>query len=170
MKTISHRPTVLCILDGLGLNPNSNANAVALANKPTIDKLMQTSPFTTLITHGTRVGLPEGHMGNSEVGHLNIGAGRVVEQWLYRITREFDSGFLDRSKVLNKFLSALKKDSKIHLIGLFSTGGVHSHADLLFQIINRLEALNFKNLAIHVILDGRDTSPTVGASDLKNLL
>lgn len=162
--------TLLCILDGLGLNPNPKGNAVALARKPTIDNLMNTCPWTSLTTHGTRVGLPEGHMGNSEVGHLNIGAGRVVEQWLYRISKEFKNGFLKNSELLSNFLSAIPETGAIHLVGLYSSGGVHSEASHLFDILDELLARNRKRIVLHLILDGRDTAPKVGKSDVEKLL
>ncbi len=166
-------PTVLCILDGLGLNPKTKGNAVALAKKPTLDKLLKTCPWTSLITHGSRVGLPEGHMGNSEVGHLNIGAGRVVEQWLYKITKEFDQGFLKNSSSFNRFCDQAKGSkgsSAVHLIGLYSHGGVHSDAEHLFKIINELTSRQVSKIVLHLILDGRDTLPRVAKEDVAELI
>jgi 2,3-bisphosphoglycerate-independent phosphoglycerate mutase len=154
-------PVLLCILDGLGLNPNPKGNAVALAKKPTLDRLFATAPWTTLITNGTRVGLPDEQMGNSEVGHLNIGAGRVVEQWLYRITR-------DLPKVISQ--SKLNDSKPVHLIGLFSRGGVHSDLAHMLTICRELLSRGAKSISLHLILDGRDTAPTVAASDVKALL
>lgn len=162
--------TLLCILDGLGLNPNPKANAVALARKPTIDNLMVSSPWTTLTTHGTRVGLPEGHMGNSEVGHLNIGAGRVVEQWLYRISKEFKNGFLKKNPLFGEFIDGIPAKGAIHLIGLYSSGGVHSDSSHLFELLEELLRRGKERIIVHPILDGRDTAPTVGKSDMEKLI
>ncbi len=153
-------PTLLCILDGLGLNPNVTGNAVAAAKKPTLDRLFAEYPWTTLATHGTQVGLPDAHMGNSEVGHLNIGAGRVVEQWLYRISRD-----------LPKVITGTNFETKhpIHLIGLFSHGGVHSdlaHMQILCEaLINK----GAKNIQLHIIADGRDTPPMTVKKDVLEL-
>lgn len=154
-------PVLLCIIDGLGLNPNPQGNAVALAKKPTLEKLFATTPWTTLITNGTRVGLPDDQMGNSEVGHLNIGAGRVVEQWLYRISRDLPG-------VVGKI--AIDESKPAHLIGLFSRGGVHSDSAHMLMICRELVKRGCKNISLHLILDGRDTAPTVAASDVKELL
>jgi len=120
-------PTLLCILDGFGFNPKSEGNAVAQAKKPVIDELLKRYPHATLTTFGEAVGLPEGQMGNSEVGHLNIGAGRVVEQWLLRISRAFKGSFLKDSPEYQTFSKATTASKTIHIVGLYSTGGVHSH-------------------------------------------
>jgi 2,3-bisphosphoglycerate-independent phosphoglycerate mutase len=163
-------PTVLLILDGVGLNPNPKGNAVAAANKPNFDKLWSTCAKTTLITYGERVGLPEGQMGNSEVGHQNIGAGRVVEQWLLRITRALKKGFLSESPVYKKFAESTKNAKALHLLGLYSDGGVHSldeHAKLLIEKVSD----SFKgNIYIHLITDGRDTSPFRAGDQLPELV
>lgn len=151
--------TLLCILDGFGLNPKEEGNAVAIANTPNFDRLYSTSPSSTLNTSGLRVGLPEGQMGNSEVGHLNIGAGRVVEQWLVRISRELNEDCLSRSPAFKTFSEGLADESTIHLIGLFSDGGVHSHYDHLKLAIESIETKTKANLALHLLTDGRDVSP-----------
>ncbi|MBX7138888.1 MAG: 2,3-bisphosphoglycerate-independent phosphoglycerate mutase [Oligoflexia bacterium] len=151
--------TVLCILDGFGLNPETRGNAIAQARKPNFDRLWNSCPRNTLITHGERVGLPDGQMGNSEVGHLNIGAGRVVEQWLLRISRALQSDFLEKSGAFSSFCQNLQSDSAIHLIGLFSDGGVHSHSEHLKLLIKKLCALGPWKIWLHLITDGRDTSP-----------
>lgn len=164
------KPTLLCILDGFGLNPNHNGNAVALAKKPVFDSLIKNYPHATLVTYGEAVGLPEGQMGNSEVGHLNIGAGRVVEQWLLRISRALAGTFLRDSKEYNAFLSATKESKTIHIVGLCSTGGVHSHLDHLKLLLTRLSQDNQSaRIALHLISDGRDVSPTAFQSDLADL-
>lgn len=163
-------PTLLCILDGVGLNPNTSGNAVALAKKPVLDNLFNTCPWTTLITHGTKVGLPDDHMGNSEVGHLNIGAGRVVEQWLYRISKELDNGALALSTEFSSFCGRFKSRGAVHLVGLFSYGGVHSDAAHLPKIIESLKQKGIDKIVLHVILDGRDTSPKKGLQNVTGLL
>lgn len=151
--------TLLCILDGLGINSNTNGNAVAAADKPNLDRLLKTCVHTTLTTHGEAVGLPEGQMGNSEVGHLNIGAGRVIEQWLLRISRALRGNFLDSSSEYKNFLNSLNPDGAIHIVGLYSDGGVHSHAEHLHLLLKRLSQDTKSRICIHLITDGRDTSP-----------
>lgn len=164
------KPTLLCILDGFGLNPNSDGNAVALARKPVFDALWSKAAHTTLVTYGERVGLPEGQMGNSEVGHLNIGAGRVVEQWLLRISRALSGDFLDHSAAYQAFLSTVKDAPTIHVVGLCSTGGVHSHVEHLKLLLKRLSRdLPSRPVALHLISDGRDVSPTAFDRDLEDL-
>ncbi|MCB9030301.1 MAG: 2,3-bisphosphoglycerate-independent phosphoglycerate mutase [Deltaproteobacteria bacterium] len=160
-------PTLLCILDGFGLNPNPTANAVANAVKPTIDRLLSECPNATLLTHGNNVGLPDGHMGNSEVGHLNIGAGRVVEQWLYRIDKAFKNDFLKNCSKLDDLVAKVGSNT-IHLIGLCSSGGVHSHINHLISLIKELDSREMKT-ALHLITDGRDSSP-YGAMQTLDLL
>ncbi len=169
---MSKKPVLLCIIDGFGLNPNKEGNAVALAKKPNIDNLFKTCPNTTLTTFGEDVGLPVGQMGNSEVGHLNIGAGRVVEQWLLRINRALQGDFLDSNPDYLNFLKQLKDNNCLHLIGLFSDGGVHSHIEHLYLLIERLKK-DFldKNpdacIYLHLITDGRDTAPNAAANYLR---
>lgn len=164
------KPTLLCILDGFGLNPNEKGNAVALAKKPTFDALTRDYPHATLTTFGEAVGLPEGQMGNSEVGHLNIGAGRVIEQWLLRISRALTGPFLTNSKEYTSFLSATKSSKTIHVIGLYSSGGVHSHLDHAKQLLGRLTQDHpTAEIALHLISDGRDVSPSAFKSDVREL-
>ncbi|MFO0416558.1 MAG: 2,3-bisphosphoglycerate-independent phosphoglycerate mutase [Pseudomonadota bacterium] len=164
------KPTLLCILDGFGLNPNRNGNAVALAKKPVIDELMRSCPNGTLTTFGEAVGLPEGQMGNSEVGHLNIGAGRVVEQWLLRISRALAGSFLDHSAAYQGFLKGCQTARRIHIVGLLSSGGVHSHSEHLKLLIKRLRSdLPDHTIALHLISDGRDVSPSAFEGDLAEL-
>ena len=149
--------TLLCILDGFGINKEREHNAIALANTPNIDKLLSTYPNATLQASGLFVGLPDGQMGNSEVGHLNIGAGRVVEQWLVRISRELREGALTKFPGYSNFISNLKDDGKIHIFGLFSDGGIHSHIEHLKLLIENLTRDTNKTICIHLITDGRDT-------------
>jgi 2,3-bisphosphoglycerate-independent phosphoglycerate mutase len=164
------KTTLLCILDGFGFNPNTKANAVALAKKPTIDKLLSTAAHTTLVTHGERVGLPDGQMGNSEVGHLNIGAGRVVEQWLLKISKALKSGVLATSEPYRTFIEATKDAPALHLVGLYSDGGVHSHSEHA-ELLIRTVAKSFSGpIYVHVITDGRDTSPFRAGEQLPALL
>ncbi len=161
-----HRTTLLVVLDGVGLNPRSEANAVAMARKPTFDALWRDCAHTTLTTFGERVGLPAGQMGNSEVGHLNIGAGRVVEQWLLRISRALQGEFLNQSGAYQAFLKNVQAVPTIHLIGLLSDGGVHSHEEHLRLLILRLLQDTRAQLAIHIITDGRDTAPRIAAEQI----
>jgi 2,3-bisphosphoglycerate-independent phosphoglycerate mutase len=161
--------SLLCILDGFGLNPNPDSNAVAIAKKPTIDHLLKNYPNTTLVTFGERVGLPEGQMGNSEVGHLNIGGGRVIEQWLLRISRACKNGTISESANYLKFIEASKNADRVHMIGLYSDGGVHSHsqhAEMFIEILSK--ELNIP-ISLHLISDGRDTSPKQALSKIGEL-
>jgi 2,3-bisphosphoglycerate-independent phosphoglycerate mutase len=163
------RPTVLCILDGFGLNPREDANAVALGRTPTFDRIWEFCPHSTLTTFGKRVGLPEGQMGNSEVGHLNIGAGRVIEQWLVRIERELKQGQAFETQAYKNFLVQGKTAPCLHLIGLFSDGGVHSLDEHLTVLLTKLRADFQGQIALHLITDGRDTSPTQAADKIEAL-
>ena len=168
--TPSKKTTLLCILDGFGLNPNPLGNAIALAKKPNFDALWAGSPHTTLVTFGERVGLPEGQMGNSEVGHLNIGAGRVVEQWLLRISQALKKNALAKSPAYQKFLASVKDSPAVHLVGLFSDGGVHSHSEHATLLVERI-AQDFKGkVVVHIITDGRDTSPHRALDQLPELI
>lgn len=161
--------TVLCILDGFGLNPNAHGNAVAQARKPNFDRLWAECPHNTLITFGERVGLPAGQMGNSEVGHLNIGAGRVVEQWLLRISRALAGDFMEKSPQFKAFCASSNPSAAVHLVGLLSTGGVHSHSDHLKLLIAKLSSSLPAQIYLHLITDGRDCSPFGAASEVKEL-
>ena len=163
-------PTLLCILDGFGLNPKTEGNAVAQAKKPVIDALLRDCPNATLTTFGEQDGLPEGQMGNSEVGHLNIGAGRVVEQWLLRISRAFQGAFLQESAEYTTFINATASSQTIHVVGLYSTGGVHSHLEHMKLFLKRLVQDNkTARVALHLISDGRDVSPNAFKTDLADL-
>lgn len=163
------KPYLLCILDGFGLNPNPHANAVHLARKPNFDALVHTCPNTTLITFGERVGLPAGQMGNSEVGHLNIGAGRVVEQWLLRIQRAFERRTVEAIPAFLNFIRQASGARNIHVMGLFSDGGVHSHSDHLYSLLPLLMQNYSGQICLHLITDGRDTAPNCAAQQLEKL-
>ncbi len=152
--------TMLMILDGFGKNSNAKGNAVELANTPNIDKLKATSPTTEVFTSGLSVGLPEGQMGNSEVGHTNIGAGRVVYQELTRITKSIEDSDFFSMEEFNKAIENCKKhNSKLHIIGLVSDGGVHSHNRHLYGLLEFAKRKDFENVYVHCLLDGRDTPP-----------
>ena len=166
---VNPRTTLLCILDGFGLNPNPAGNAVALAKKPALDNLLATCPSSTLITHGERVGLPEGQMGNSEVGHLNIGAGRVVEQWLLRVSRALQPQTLQSSEIWRQFISTVSSAPCIHVVGLYSQGGVHSHSEHLKLLLERLIANYPGIINLHLFTDGRDTAPQSAQHDVAEL-
>ncbi|MBX7145500.1 MAG: 2,3-bisphosphoglycerate-independent phosphoglycerate mutase [Oligoflexia bacterium] len=162
-------PTLLCVLDGFGLNPNPRSNAVHSARKPNFDRLWRDCPHTTLITYGERVGLPEGQMGNSEVGHLNIGAGRVIEQWLLRISRALQGTALDSNQTYRSFVKGIANSEHLHLIGLLSDGGVHSHEDHLKLLLKRLKRDYQGEVLLHILTDGRDTAPQSGIDSLSSL-
>lgn len=149
------------ILDGFGYTPEDSGNAIAAANKPNIEKIYSTYPHTLLGASGSAVGLPEGQMGNSEVGHLNIGAGRIVYQELSRITRAIeDRSFFDNEILKAAVENAAKPGNALHLMGLLSDGGVHSHIDHLYALIDMAAAGNVDQVYVHCILDGRDVPPS----------
>ncbi len=157
---MSKKPTVLMILDGYGLNKQTKANAVALADTPVMDKLTAEYPFVEGYASGMAVGLPEGQMGNSEVGHLNMGAGRIVYQELTRITKEIEDGiFFENEALLEACRNAKENDSAIHFMGLLSDGGVHSHNTHLYGLLELAKRQGIKKVYVHCLLDGRDTPP-----------
>lgn len=157
------KPLVLCILDGFGYNPSNFGNAIAAAKTPNIDKLMSECPMTYIAASGMDVGLPDGQMGNSEVGHTNIGAGRVVYQELTRITKAIKDGdFFDNPVLKNAVQSAIDKNAALHLIGLMSDGGVHSHNTHLWALLRLAKDMGLKEVYVHCLLDGRDVPPTSG--------
>ena len=157
------RPTVLMILDGYGLNDRKDHNAVAEANTPVMDKLMAEYPFVKGNASGMAVGLPEGQMGNSEVGHLNMGAGRIVYQELTRITKEIKDGdFFKNPALLDAVENCKKNNSSLHLFGLLSDGGVHSHITHLFGLLELAKRNGLEKVYVHAFLDGRDTPPSSG--------
>ena len=163
-------PTTLIIMDGFGLAPAAADNAVSLANTPVLDKLFKEYAHTTLSASGLDVGLPAGQMGNSEVGHTNIGGGRVVFQDLPRISRAIEDGSFFRNEAYNKDMDdCLKNDSSLHLYGLLSDGGVHSHIDHLFALLQMAKDKGLTKVYVHCFLDGRDVSPTSGKGFVQEL-
>jgi 2,3-bisphosphoglycerate-independent phosphoglycerate mutase len=160
---MSKQPTVLMILDGYGLNPRQDGNAVAEANTPVIDSLMKEYPFVKGNASGMAVGLPDGQMGNSEVGHLNMGAGRIVYQELTRITKEImDGTFFENERLLKAIENCKANQSDLHLFGLLSDGGVHSHITHLYGLLELAKRNQIKQVYVHAFLDGRDTPPSSG--------
>ena len=160
---MSKKPTVLMILDGYGLNDRKEGNAVYEANTPVMDSLMKEYPFVKGLASGMAVGLPNGQMGNSEVGHLNMGAGRIIYQELTRITREIETGtFFTNPALMTAIDNCKRKDSALHLYGLLSDGGVHSHITHLFGLLELAKQNNLRKVYIHCFLDGRDTPPKSG--------
>ena len=152
--------TMLMILDGFGDNPNKDGNAIKLANTPNIDKLIKKYPNTDIYTSGKYVGLPEGQMGNSEVGHTNIGAGRIVYQELTRITKSIEDGdFFSNQELIAAIENCKKNNSKLHILGLVSDGGVHSHIRHLYGLLELAKRRDFEDVYVHCFLDGRDTPP-----------
>lgn len=155
-----YRPTVLIIMDGWGIAPEGEGNAVHLARTPNYDQLSSCCPFTTLQASGEAVGLPKGQMGNSEVGHLNIGAGYVVLQDMPRIDKSIEDGsFYQNPALLGAIDSAKENNGTLHLMGLFSPGGVHSHYNHLKALIDMAKQNGLDRVAVHAFLDGRDTPP-----------
>ena len=167
---MSNQKTGLIILDGWGIGDGSSNDAIAMANTPVMDRLMATYPTTTLMTCGEDVGLPEGQMGNSEVGHLNIGAGRIVYQELTRINKSIREGDFFELPALKKAFGAAKQNGRsLHLIGLVSEGGVHSSQAHLHALCDMAKQYELTNVFIHAFTDGRDCDPKSGAGFIKNL-
>lgn len=171
---MSKKPTVLMILDGYGLNDNTNGNAVAEGRTPVMDKLMAECPFVKGNASGLAVGLPDGQMGNSEVGHLNMGAGRIVYQDLTKITKAIQDGDFFENKALLAACENVKKNgSALHMFGLVSDGGVHSHNEHIYGLLELAKKQGIEKVYVHCFLDGRDTPPrirqglcrTVGSKD-----
>lgn len=167
---MSKKPTVLMILDGYGLNDKKEANAVAEAKTPVLDKLMVDYPFVKGNASGMAVGLPEGQMGNSEVGHINMGAGRIVYQELTRITKEIQDGvFFQNAALLAAIDNCKRNGSDLHLFGLVSDGGVHSHNTHLYALLQLAKKQGLTNVYVHAFLDGRDTPPASGKGFVEEL-
>ena len=167
---MSKKPTVLMILDGFGLNDKTEGNAVAQANKPNIDALMKDYPCVKGNASGLAVGLPDGQMGNSEVGHMNMGAGRIVYQELTRITKEIEDGDFFKNEALLAGMKNVKDNgSALHLYGLLSDGGVHSHITHLFGLLEMAKKEGLDKVYVHCFLDGRDTAPTSGKGFIEEL-
>lgn len=160
----------LIIMDGWGLNPRTDYNAIALANTPYFDYIWNNWPSATLEASGKAVGLPPGQMGNSEVGHMNLGAGRVVLQDLTYINSLIESSEFDENEAMDEvFQHVLDNDSSLHLIGLLSDGGVHSHQDHLYALLKLAKQKGLERVYIHALMDGRDTPPRGGAEYLAQL-
>ncbi len=160
---MSRKPVVLMILDGYGLNERTEGNAVALAKTPVMDRLMAEYPFVKGNASGMAVGLPDGQMGNSEVGHLNMGAGRIVYQELTRITKEIQDGtFFENPALMDAVNNCKKNNSSLHMMGLLSDGGVHSHNTHLYGLLELAKRNGLEKVYVHCFLDGRDTPPASG--------
>ena len=168
-KSTPRRPVVLIIMDGVGINPSPINNGVAIANTPRLDEIFSHYPVTLLQASGIAVGLPDGQMGNSEVGHLAIGSGEIVRQDLVAIDDSINDGSFFSNKVLNE---AIKKgshnDRAVHLIGLVSDGGVHSHIRHIMGVIEICRRIHARPM-MHMITDGRDTAPKVAHTYLPEL-
>lgn len=168
---MSKKPTVLLILDGYGLNSREDGNAIALAKKPVMNKLMEEYPWVKGNASGLSVGLPEGQMGNSEVGHLNMGAGRIVYQELTRITKSISDGdFFENEALLTAVNNAKENQSALHLFGLVSDGGVHSHNTHIYGLLELAKRNNLDKVYVHCFLDGRDTAPQSGKGFVQELI
>lgn len=164
------KPFVLCILDGWGHREETTNNAIANANTPVLDNLWKTRPSTLISGSGMDVGLPEGQMGNSEVGHVNLGAGRVVYQDFTRISKAIDDGdFFSNDALVNAAKGAVQNDGAVHIMGLLSPGGVHSHEDHIHSMIKLAEQQGAKKIYVHAFLDGRDTPPRSAEASLAAL-
>ncbi|MFI5106314.1 MAG: 2,3-bisphosphoglycerate-independent phosphoglycerate mutase, partial [Terriglobales bacterium] len=164
------KPLVLIILDGWGYAPPSPANAISLARKPNYDRLLKEFPNTLIHTSGRYVGLPNGQMGNSEVGHLNIGAGRVVSMDISKIDLMIESGeFFSNPALLEAIRNARSGGRQLHICGLLSDGGVHSHQNHLYALLRMARQNGVDRVFVHCFMDGRDTLPTSGAGYLQQL-
>ncbi|NDL66197.1 2,3-bisphosphoglycerate-independent phosphoglycerate mutase [Anaerotalea alkaliphila] len=167
---MNKKPTVLMILDGFGLNQRIEANAAKLSASPNIDRILNHYPFVQGHASGMAVGLPEGQMGNSEVGHLNIGAGRIVYQELTKITKSIlDGDFFDNKALAGAVDHCLEKGTALHLYGLLSDGGVHSHNTHLYALLELAKKKGLEKVYVHCFLDGRDTPPASGKSFVEEL-
>ncbi len=164
------KPVVLCIMDGFGINNIKCGNAIESARTPNLCKLFAENPFTTIGASGLDVGLPDGQMGNSEVGHTNIGAGRVVYQMLVKISKDIKDGtFFNIKPLIDAMENCKKNDSALHLMGLLSDGGVHSHIEHLYGLLQMAKNLGLTKVYVHCFMDGRDVSTTSGAGFIKDL-
>jgi len=164
-------PIALIIMDGFGLRSESEGNAIMAAKKPNLDKYMKEYPNTQLQASGLYVGLPDGQMGNSEVGHTNIGAGRIVYQMLVKISKDIEDGTIRKNKALKDAMDAARDNGKkLHFMGLLSDGGVHSHNEHLYGLIEMAKAEGVKDIYIHTFHDGRDVPPTSGVEYMRQLV
>ena len=167
---MQNRNTILIILDGWGHGDKSKSDAIFQAKTPFIDKLYETYPHSELLTDGEKVGLPNGQMGNSEVGHLNIGAGRIVHQDLVKINHACDDNSISKNVNLNKsFDYVIENNCSLHLMGLVSDGGIHSHKNHLYKLIYLAKSRGVKNIYVHAFTDGRDCDPNSGINFIKEL-
>ena len=154
---------VLCIMDGFGKNDSDYGNAIKSAKTPRLDDIVKNNPMTYIGASGLDVGLPDGQMGNSEVGHTNIGAGRVVYQELTRITKSIEDGdFYENEAMKTAVQNAIDNGTALHLIGLMSDGGVHSHNSHIWAIVELAKKMGLEKVYLHCIMDGRDVPPTSG--------
>ena len=164
------KPLALIIMDGFGLRKETEGNAIAAAKHPNLDRLWATCPHTRIGASGMDVGLPDGQMGNSEVGHTNMGAGRIVYQELTRITKSIEEGeYLSNPVLLHAMENAKKPGTALHLMGLLSDGGVHSHISHLFGLIEMAKKMGVEKVYVHCFMDGRDVPPTSGAEYIEEL-
>ena len=164
------KPVVLCIMDGFGIRDEEKGNAIKAAKTPNLTKLFSENPFTTIGASGLDVGLPDGQMGNSEVGHTNIGAGRVVYQMLVKISKSITDGdFFDIDALKGAVENCKKNGSALHLIGLLSDGGVHSHIEHLYGLLELAKKNGLEKVYVHCLMDGRDVSTTSGVGFVKDL-
>ena len=169
-KTHNNKPVVLVVLDGWGIEEAHEHNGIAQAQTPHFDWLWENYPTTTLHTSGEHVGLPEGQMGNSEVGHTTIGAGTVIYQDLVRISQDSATGkFLENPAFKEAFRHVTTHQSQLHIIGLLSNGGVHSHEDHFIELMRAASKAGIQNIILHPILDGRDVAPTASVQSLQKL-
>ena len=162
------KPIILTVLDGWGFRPETKGNAIALARKPNYDRLLKDFPNTLIHTSGPSVGLPEGQMGNSEVGHLNIGAGRIVQMDITRVDQLISSGEFFRQPLLREAMTR-GRQRQLHLLGLLSDGGVHSHCEHLFALLQMARENNVERVFVHCFMDGRDTPPHSGVDYIRRL-
>ena len=164
------KPVALIILDGFGHSETSQSNAIKEANSPTWDRLWSSYPHTLVQTSGMAVGLPEGQMGNSEVGHMNLGAGRIVYQNFTKVSKAIEDGdFFENQVIADAIDSAVAKNGAVHIMGLASPGGVHSHEDHLIAAIEMAAQRGAKKVYVHAFLDGRDTPPRSAEPTLQKL-
>ena len=167
---MSKKPVLLCIMDGFGKNPDTYGNAIAAAKKPNLDRIFAENPMTYIGASGLDVGLPDGQMGNSEVGHTNIGAGRVVYQELVRITKAIEDGsFFKNPALVDAMKNCKKNNSALHLAGLLSNGGVHSHNTHLYALLKMAKDFGIEKVFVHCLMDGRDVSTTSGKGFIEEL-
>lgn len=164
------QPIILCIMDGYGIRHAEKGNAIFAAKKPNLERIFQENPYTEIETSGESVGLPDGQMGNSEVGHLNIGAGRIVYQSLTLINKAIrEKTFFQNEKYLKAIDYAKKNKSALHILGLVSDGGVHSHIEHFLAILQMAKENGLEKVFVHAFMDGRDVDPQVGATYIKTL-